>query len=354
VRVNGRDTRAAWWAGGAIEFLDQRELPARVVTGSARTVEDAARAIESMAVRGAPLIGVVAAYALALGARRGEPPDAGYARLASTRPTAVNLWTGLDHVRAAGPDPDAMLAAARAFDDAEVAAAEAIGAHGLALVPDGARVLTHCNAGWLAVQDWGTALAPVYRAHREGRSPFVWVGETRPRLQGARLTAWELGQEGVAHAIVADNAAPHLVQRGEVDLVLTGADRVAANGDVANKIGTYARALAARAHGVPFYVAAPLSTIDRATPDGAAIAIEERDPDEVLYVEGVDDEGVPRRVRVAPAGSTARNPAFDVTPHALVTGLLTEAGLVRATPEGIAEAFRRRDRTTARGPRTAG
>jgi S-methyl-5-thioribose-1-phosphate isomerase len=342
VRVNGRETRAAWWRLDTIEFIDQRALPARVEVGTARSVEDAARAIEDMAVRGAPLIGVVAAYALALAARHGEAVDAAYARLARTRPTAVNLWTGLDRVRAAAPDAGAMLAAARAFDDAEVAAAEAIGAHGLALLAPGARVLTHCNAGWLAVQDWGTALAPVYKAARAGLAPFVWVGETRPRLQGARLTAWELGQEGVAHAVIADNAASHFVQRGEVDVVITGADRVAANGDAANKIGTYARALAARAHGVPFYVAAPLSTIDRATARGDDIPIEERSPDEVLYVEGVDDAGGLRRVRVAPAGTPARNPGFDVTPHALITGLLTEVGVVPATADGIAEAFRRR------------
>ena len=344
MKGGGRETRAAWWADGAIEYLDQRELPARLATGRAGTVEEAALAIERMAVRGAPLIGVVAGYALALAAARGEPLGAAYERLARTRPTAINLWRGLDRVRAAAPDPAAMLVAARAFDDAEVAAAEAIGAHGLALLKPGIRVLTHCNAGWLAVQDWGTALAPVYRAQRAGLAPFVFVSETRPRLQGARLTAWELREEGVAHALVADGAAAHLIQRGEVDLVLTGADRVAANGDAANKIGTYSRALAAKAHGVPFWVAAPLSTIDRATATGAGIPIEERPPDEVLTVEGVDDEGRVRRVRIAPAGTVARNPAFDVTPHDLIAGLVTEAGLVPATSEGIAEAFRRAGR----------
>jgi methylthioribose-1-phosphate isomerase len=223
-----------------------------------------------------------------------------------------------------------------------VAAAAAIGEHGLALFRRGTRVLTHCNAGWLAVQDWGTALAPVYRAARAGLEPFVWVSETRPRLQGARLTTWELAEEGVAHALVADGAAAHLLQRGEVDLVLTGADRIAANGDAANKIGTYARALAAREHRVPFYVAAPLTTIDRATPEGAAIPIEERSPDEVLLVEGLDETGAPARVRVAPAGTPARKPAFDVTPRKLIAGIVTEVGIVAASPEGIAEAFRRR------------
>jgi methylthioribose-1-phosphate isomerase len=341
MNVNGRQTRAAWWDGEGIAFLDQRVLPARVDVGIVHTVEDAARAIENMAVRGAPLIGVVAAYALALGARRGEPLPECYARLARTRPTAVNLWKGLAHARAAGPDADAMLAAARAFDDAEVAAAEAIGTHGLALLGRGVRVLTHCNAGWLAVQDWGTALAPVYKAARAGLAPFVYVSETRPRLQGARLTAWELGQEGVAHAIIADSAGAHFVQRGEVDIVITGADRIAANGDAANKIGTYTRALAAQAHGVPFYVAAPLSTFDRTMESGLGIPIEERDADEVLTVDGVDEGGVTHRVRVAPVGSRAFNPGFDVTPNALITGFITETGIVPATRAGIAEAFAR-------------
>jgi methylthioribose-1-phosphate isomerase len=253
----------------------------------------------------------------------------------------VNLRAGLDAVRRAGPDPAAMLAAARAYDEAEVAAGEAIGTHGLALFRHGTRVLTHCNAGWLAVQDWGTALAPVYKAARARLKPFVLVSETRPRLQGARITAWELRHEGVAHALIADNAASHLIQRGAVDLVLTGADRIAANADVANKIGTYAKALAARAHGVPFYVAAPLTTIDRGTPSGDEIPIEERSADEVLYVEGVDDAGRLTRVRIAPEGTPALNPGFDVTPHDLVAGIVTEVGIVPATAAGIAEAFRR-------------
>ncbi len=263
------------------------------------------------------------------------------ARLARTRPTAVNLRAGLEAVGAAAPDPAAMLAAARAFDDREVAAAAAIGTHGLALFRPGTRVLTHCNAGWLAVQDWGTALAPVYRAARAGLAPRVVVSETRPRLQGARLTAWELREEGVAHVLIADAAAAHLIQRGEIDLVLTGADRIAANGDVANKIGTYGRALAAAAHAVPFYVAAPLTTIDRGTATGAEIPIEQRSPAEVLTVEGVDEAGRPARVRIAPEGTEALNPAFDVTPQRLVTGLITPVGIVPATAAGIAEAFRR-------------
>jgi methylthioribose-1-phosphate isomerase len=283
---------------------------------------------------------VLAAYGLALAARRGEPLEAAYRRLLGTRPTAVNLRAGLDAARRAAPRAAAVLAAARAHDEAEVAAAAAIGGHGLALLRRGSRVLTHCNTGWLAVQDWGTALAPVYRAARAGLEPFVWVSETRPRLQGARLTAWELGQEGVAHALVADGACAHLLQRGRVDIVLTGADRIAANGDTANKIGTYGKALAAQAHGVPFYVAAPLTTFDPSLAAGAEIPIEERDEEEVLVVEGVDEAGRPAGVRIAPAGTRALNPAFDVTPHELITGFVTEVGIVPATPEGVARALR--------------
>ena len=339
MRVGERDTRAAWWSDDGVCFIDQRELPERVVVNRARTVEEAAQAIETMAVRGAPLIGVFAAYALALAAQRGEPLDDAAARLARTRPTAINLRRGLDAVSAAGADPGAALAAARAYDDAEVAAAASIGRHGLALFRKGTRVLTHCNAGWLAVQDWGTALAPIYLAAREGLAPFVYVSETRPRLQGARLTTWELREEGIEHALIADGAAAHLIQRGDVDLVITGADRIAANGDTANKIGTYGRALAARAHAIPFYIAAPRTTIDRDCPNGDAIPIEERSEDEVLTAEGVDASGAIARVRLAPQGTRAINPAFDVTPAHLIAGIITEIGIIPATADGIAKAF---------------
>jgi methylthioribose-1-phosphate isomerase len=341
MRVGGRDLRAVWWSEEGVRFVDQRRLPHALEFGLARDVEAVACAIERMAVRGAPAVGVLAAYGLALAARTGAPLAAARARLLGTRPTAANLRAGLDAVAGSAPDADAMLAAARAHDHAEVAAAEAIGRHGLALFRPGLRVLTHCNAGWLAVQDWGTALAPVYRAARAGLAPFVYVSETRPRLQGARLTAWELAQEGVAHALIVDGAAAHLIQRGLVDLVLTGADRIAANGDAANKIGTYAKALAARAHGVPFHVAAPLTTFDPATPTGAEIVIEERDPEELLVIEGMDETGRPARVRVAPAGTRALNPAFDVTPHALIAGIITEVGIVAADSAGVAAALER-------------
>jgi methylthioribose-1-phosphate isomerase len=341
MKVGGRDLRAVWWSAEGVRFVDQRRLPHALEFGLARDVEEVARAIADMTVRGAPAIGVLAAYGLALAARRGEPLAAAYERLLQTRPTAVNLRAGLDAVRRAAPQAADMLAAARAWDEAEVAAGAAIGEHGLALFRHGSRVLTHCNAGWLAVQDWGTALAPVYRAARAGLEPFVFVSETRPRLQGARLTAWELAQEGIAHALVADGACAHLIQRGQVDLILTGADRIAANGDTANKIGTYAKALAARAHAVPFYVAAPLTTFDPTIPSGDGIPIEERGPEEVLTVEGVDESGRWTRVRIAPAGTEAVNPAFDVTPHALIAGFITEVGIVPATAAGVAQALRR-------------
>ena len=335
MRVEGRETRAVEWSEGALRYLDQRRLPHAVVFGVAREVEDVARAIEEMAVRGAPLIGVVAAYGLALAARRGENLTAARERLLATRPTAVNLRRGLDAVAEAAPDPDAMLRAARAFDDAEVAAAEAIGRHGVALFRRGTRVLTHCNAGWLAVQDWGTALAPIYQAGRAGLEPKVYVSETRPRLQGTRLTAWELEQEGIEYTLIVDAAGPHLIQRGEIDLVLTGADRIAANGDTANKIGTYAKALAARAHGVPFYVAAPLTTFDPEAATGEAIPIEQRSADEVLNIEGVRGGGEPLSVRIGPASARALNPAFDVTPHQLIRGIITERGIIPASAEAI-------------------
>jgi len=342
MKVAGRDMQAVWWTDEAIRFVDQRRLPHALEVGAARSVEDVARAIEAMAVRGAPAIGVLAAYGLALAARSGVAIAPARDRLMRTRPTAINLRAGLDAVMAASPDPDGMLEAARAHDRHEVAAAEAIGTHGLALMKPGMRVLTHCNAGWLAVQDWGTALAPVYKAQRAGLEPFVYVSETRPRLQGARITAWELAQEGVAHALVADGATASLMRRGEVDLLITGADRVAANGDVANKIGTYAKACAASIHGVPFVVAAPRTTIDPACPTGDDIPIEERAAEELTEIEGADAAGGIARVRVAPVDTRALNPAFDVTPASMVRSILTEVGFVQATAEGVAEALRRK------------
>jgi len=341
--------------GRVVRILDQTRLPHEVRWLELRTVADAARAIRDMEVRGAPLIGAAAAWGLALAAAA-DPGDAALAAaaetLAATRPTAINLRWALDQVQTAlaGVTPAERAAAARAaaakLCDDEVARCEAIGRHGLALIRDAAaraggrpvQVLTHCNAGWLATVDWGTALAPIYVAHEAGVDVHVWVDETRPRNQGM-LTAWELGQHGVPHTVVADNAGGHLMQRGRVDLCIVGTDRTTAAGDVCNKIGTYLKALAARDNGVPFYVAAPSSSIDWKVARGADIPIEERDAAEVRWIAGRDPDGRLARVEVTPAASPVANPAFDVTPARLVTALVTERGVCPATAEGLAAMF---------------
>jgi methylthioribose-1-phosphate isomerase len=323
--------------GDAVELLDQRRLPREERYLLLRSAEEVARAIEEMAVRGAPAIGVAAAMGVAVELSRapdGALPDAlerACARLRRTRPTAVNLAWALDRVQGelrpivAARAPDAELRErardlAQRIHDEDVATCRAIGEHGLALVPEKARVLTHCNAGGLATAGYGTALGVIRSAARESRIARVLACETRPFLQGARLTAWELAQAGIPVTLITDSSAGALMRRGEIDLVVVGADRVARNGDVANKIGTYALAVLARAHGIPFYVAAPVSTVDLATADGEAIPIEQRDASEVLSLHGE---------RIAPAGVDALNPAFDVTPAELVTALVTERGVVR-------------------------
>jgi S-methyl-5-thioribose-1-phosphate isomerase len=294
-----------------------------------------------MIVRGAGAIGATAAYGMAQVVL--EAPDTsrfldavleGSQTLASTRPTAQNLFYGIERVLSAAREAGSVAEARRkAVESANLVAEEdvtscsAIGCHGAALVKDGARVLTHCNAGWLAFVDWGSALAPVYAAGREGRSVFVFADETRPWNQGSRLTSFELINEGIGHAIIPDNASGFLMQRGEVDLVIVGADRIAANGDVANKIGTFEKAVVAHELGIPFYVAAPTSTIDSNCPDGSAIPIEERSEDEVLYCGGLLENGEFGRVRLAPPGARARNLAFDVTPARYITGIITQNGI---------------------------
>jgi methylthioribose-1-phosphate isomerase len=339
MRVHGRHHRAVWLEGTVVRMIDQNRLPFAFHVAECADHRATASAIRDMTVRGAPSIG--AAAALALGQAFAEAPRAdpwGYAAAArrlveSARPTARDLFEGTARVwDAAGSRPDAPAEAARqaalAFADAVAEDCRRIGTHGAGLLPSGARVLTHCNAGWLATVDHGSALAPVYAAAAAGRRPFVWVGETRPRGQGARLTAWELGHEEVACAVIADAAAAHLMSRGEVDLVIVGADRIAASGDVVNKIGTLSRALCARAHDIPFYVAAPASTLDAGAATGSDVEIEERSEDEVHYQTGPDEDGVLRRIRVTAPGSAARNPAFDVTPAALVTAYITERGVL--------------------------
>ena len=350
MRVNGEPRRTIWPApeGGAVWVIDQRQLPHHWREERLASPADVRRAIAQMWVRGAPLIGVSAAYGMALQCRA-DASDAALraakVELDGARPTAVNLaWATARMLAHLLPLPvadraDAAWIAAAAMADDDVAVNAAIGAHGLALLQQlhrqhGGRtiqLLTHCNAGWLATVDWGTATAPIYQAHAAGLPVHVWVDETRPRNQGAGLTAWELAQEGVPHTLVADNAGGHLMQRGRVDAVIVGTDRVAANGDVANKIGTYLKALAARAHGLPFWVAMPLSTLDLAVADGlTGIPIEERDGRELTHVAGIDAAGRINEVGIAPAGTVAANPAFDITPAALVTALITERGVVAA------------------------
>jgi methylthioribose-1-phosphate isomerase len=316
MKVQGRWRRTIELEGDDVIVLDQAKLPYETTWLTLRTLDDAARAIRDMHVRGAPLIGVTAAYGLALAHREGKSFEEAYATLAATRPTAINLRWALDEMRRRGGDP--WVTAAQLADE-DVAACEAIGTHGAELLKnrDRIRVLTHCNAGWLATVDWGTALAPIYKAHEAGVDVHVWVDETRPRNQGL-LTAWELAQHGVPHTVIADNAGGHLMQRGEVDLCIVGTDRTTATGDVCNKIGTYLKALAAYDNKIPFYVAVPASSIDWTIDDGATIPIEERSGDEVRFVAGK---------QVVHSDHPVANPAFDVTPRRLMTGYITERGV---------------------------
>jgi methylthioribose-1-phosphate isomerase len=359
MRINGRDYRTIWLGedGRLVHVIDQTRLPHRFETLALADCDAAARAIRDMAVRGAPLIGVAGAYGMALATLRDKSDaalEAAYARLIETRPTAVNLRWALDRMKAlllaAPPERRAGLAYAEAGRIAEedVACCEAIGAHGASLIWAAAEknhgrpvnILTHCNAGWLATVDWGTALAPVYKAARAGLPLHVWVEETRPRNQGASLTAFELLGESVPHTVIADNAGGHLMQRGLVDLCIVGTDRTTRAGDVCNKIGTYLKALAAHDNGVPFYVALPSSTIDWRIADGVAdIPIEERDAREVTHIAGRAADGAVVEVQLTPDGSPARNWGFDVTPARYVTALITERGICAATQSGLKALF---------------
>ncbi|HZP93544.1 MAG TPA: S-methyl-5-thioribose-1-phosphate isomerase [Burkholderiales bacterium] len=357
MKVGGVAYRSVWREGDRIGVIDQTRLPHEFHTLRLATLDDVAHAIRTMQVRGAPLIGAVAAYGFAL-AMREEAGDATLARAAEillrTRPTAVNLRWAIDRMRARlrsldpGERVDAAWQEAASIAEEDVAQNLAIGRHGLGLIRALAgkkgrvNVLTHCNAGWLATVDYGTALAPIYLAHDEGVAMHVWVDETRPRNQGL-LTAWELGSHGVPHTLIADSAGGHLMQHGAVDLVLVGADRVAANGDVCNKIGTYLKALAAKDNGVPFYAAVPTPTLDWSIGDAhREIPIEERSQDELLFVQGRDGENRTARVHIGTEGIKAANPAFDVTPARLVTGIITDRGIAPATREGLAALYRPR------------
>jgi methylthioribose-1-phosphate isomerase len=321
MKVRGKEYRSVWMSGRDVVAVNQPLLPHRFELLRLKNHRQTANAIKTMIVRGAGTIGAAAAYGLAQAYLEGADIQKAYRTLLTTRPTAADLKHALDRVRAHPDDP---VAEAERIADEYAERGKRIGEVGLSLIRNGSRVLTHCNAGWLALVDWGSAPAPIYLAHRKGRKVFVWVDETRPRNQGSSLTSWEFLQEGVPHKIIADNAGGFFMQRGEVDLCIVGADRIAANGDVANKIGTYQKAVLAHENGIPFYVAAPSSTIDLKCKSGAAIPIEERDEAEVhCVVEGRS------RIRISPKGARAANPAFDVTPAKYITGIITEKGIVK-------------------------
>jgi methylthioribose-1-phosphate isomerase len=360
MRVNGRPYRTIWVAGDSktVEIIDQTQLPHRFATVSLSRLTDVVTAIKTMQVRGAPLIGAAAAYGICLAMvddRSDEALEAAYDTLLATRPTAVNLRWALDlmcsrlrNVPRSERVKIAYRSAAEICED-DVAINSAIGDSGLGLLRPAAQkkvdgrplnVLTHCNAGWLATVDWGTALAPIYKAHDAGIPIHIWVDETRPRNQGMSLTAWELGQHGVPHTVIADNVGGHLMQHGLVDLAIVGTDRTTARGDVCNKIGTYLKALAAKDNGVPFYVALPSPSIDWRIEDGIKeIPIEQRDTSELSRVSGRLPDGTITEVDIAPADSAMANYAFDVTPAHLVTGLITERGVCAASRDGLRQLF---------------
>ncbi len=360
MKVDGKAMRSIWVEsdGWSIGVIDQTALPHRFATARLATLEQAAHAIRAMLIRGAPLIGATAAYGMCLALRADASDEAlerAYATLLATRPTAINLKWALDEMMAAvrnrprGERSAAAYKRAAEICDEDVAINAAIGRNGLPLIEmiaarkqpgERVNILTHCNAGWLATVDIGTATAPIYLAHDNGLAVHVFADETRPRTQGASLTAWELGRHGVPHTVIADNTGGHLMQHGLVDIVIIGTDRVTANGDVCNKIGTYLKALAARDNDVPFYVALPSPTIDFTVADGIAeIPIEERSADEVTTMTGRTADGRIEAVRILPEGSPAANYGFDVTPARLITGLITERGVIAATRQALAGAF---------------
>jgi len=335
MKVNGIDYRTVWMEGTSVFFIEQNLLPFRFSIHEAKGHADCCHAIRTMMVRGAGAIGAMAGFAMAQAAL--EAPAAHYLpflcearrEIESTRPTARNLFYAVEKVFAAATEsPAAAVAEAQRIADQDASDSQKIGEYGNRLIRDGMNIETHCNAGWLAFVDYGTALSPIYRAHLQGKKILVYADETRPRSQGARLTAWELHQAGVPHTIVPDNAGAYLMSLGKIDMMIVGADRIAANGDVANKIGTLEKAIVAREYGVPFYVAAPTSTFDAACPNGSHIPIEARSEDEILYQEGPTREGRYEKILVCSPGSTAFNPAFDVTPARFITGIITEKGII--------------------------
>jgi methylthioribose-1-phosphate isomerase len=357
MKVDGKPYRSIWLDddGRRVTIIDQTKLPHQFETVSLETVADAVHAISDMLVRGAPLIGATAAYGVCLGLAENcsdSTLEMVCSQLTQARPTAVNLRWAVERMRTVLiplPLEQRLASAYREATDIcneDVRVNESLGEHGLQLIKEHQKqkdrpvnILTHCNAGWLATVDWGTALSPVYKAHEVGTPVHIWVDETRPRNQGAHLTAWELAAASIDHHLIVDNAGGHLMQQGRVDLCIVGTDRTAANGDVCNKIGTYLKALAAADNNIPFYVALPSSTIDWTLEDGAAIPIEERPQEEVLQVSGRCTDGTMGEVNIAPEQTRAHNPAFDVTPARLVTGLITERGVCEASREGLLSLF---------------
>jgi len=345
MKVNGKNHRTVWMEGPEVKLIDQTRLPHEFKIYTCANHRETASAIKTMIVRGAGAIGATGAYAVAQAVLENNEPraiEAAANLIRDTRPTAQNLFAGINFVLDAiknltDKDEIKKIAVNKAneFANYDSDACNKIGELGNALISDGCRVATHCNAGWLAFVDWGTALSPVFHAHRSGKNVHVFVDETRPRNQGSTLTAWELIQEGIPHSVITDNATGYFMKNGDIDIMITGSDRIAANGDIANKIGTYEKAVLAKENGIPFYIAAPTTTIDFNIENGNLIPIEERSSDEVKYIQGLTDSGEVTKVKIMPEASSARNPAFDVTPAKYITGIITEKGIVKACREEI-------------------
>lgn len=330
MRVGRKEYRTVWMEGSTVFLIEQNLLPFKFEIFKSKSYQETCLAIKNMLVRGAGAIGAAAGFAMAQAVLRGEDIKKAKKEIEATRPTAQNLFYAVERVfEAAKRNRKAAAAEAQKIADEDAESSRKIGEFGNRLIKNGARIETHCNAGWLAFVDYGTALAPIYAAHKQGKKIFVYVDETRPRGQGARLTAWELKNEGVPHAIIPDNAGAALMAQGKIDLVMVGADRIAANGDVANKIGTLEKAICAKEYDIPFYVAAPTSTFDLKCKTGKDIPIEERSEDEVLYQKGITRKGKMQEILVCSPGSKAINPAFDVTLAKYITGIITEKGLIQ-------------------------
>ena len=356
MKINGKSYRTIWFENNLVKIIDQTKLPHQFIIKELKSVEDAINAIKLMEVRGAPLIGVTAAYGLVLSII--EKNDLSFLRnssekLIASRPTAINLKWAVNRMmtKLSGVNEKEIkniaLAEAKLIAEEDIEFCKKIGLNGLEIIEeifskkkDTVNILTHCNAGWLATIDWGTATSPIYHAHKKGIKIHVWVDETRPRNQGSNLTSYELNEEGIANTVITDNAGGILMQRGKVDMCIVGTDRTLSNGDVCNKIGTYLKALAAKDNNIPFYVALPSSTIDWSIKNYKQIPIEERDPEELSHIEGIDDENKIKKIRIYPKGSKAMNLAFDVTPAKYVTALITEKGICEASEEGLSRLFK--------------